>query len=54
MEGRLTSIQKVLGSNPSWIPDFFSVDLFLTLSAKTPLFMYMLCELLVTSSEPDF
>ena len=25
---------KVLGSNPSWIPDFCSVDLFLTLSRK--------------------
>ena len=35
-------------------PRLFSVDLYLTLSVKTPLFMYMLCELLVTSSEPDF
>ena len=34
MVERLTSIQKVLGSNPSWIPDFFFVDLFLTLSTK--------------------
>ena len=30
----LNSIQKVLGSNPRWIPDFLSVDLFLTLSAN--------------------
>ena len=30
----LTSIQKVLHLNPSWIPDSSYVDLFLTLSAK--------------------
>ena len=29
-----STVQKVLGSNPSWIPLFFSVDLFLALSTK--------------------
>ena len=30
----VTSIQKVLGLNPSWILDFFPMDLFLTLSGE--------------------
>ena len=33
MERASASIQKVLGSNPSWILDFFPMDLFLPLSA---------------------
>ena len=40
---RLTTIQKVLGLDPSWITDF-SMDLFLSLSTKILIITYLHCD----------
>ena len=40
---RLTTIQKVLGLNPSWITDF-PMDLFLSLSTKILIITYLRCD----------